>query len=65
MEWTKIETENDLPAESGRYWVYNSVNQIDDMYWTGTDWLDMSNHYEPADEIITHWMPFEYPEPPE
>jgi len=50
-EWIKIESEADLPKETGNYWVmkkYYSYPIIEIKYANDTDhWINQFTHYQP------------------
>jgi hypothetical protein len=49
-------------ASNTRYWILTNRNEVDDVFWNGSQWLDRSD-YTPIDDTITHFQEFEYPEP--
>lgn len=52
--WIKIESESDLPKETGHFWVCNKINnqiEVDYMDWdyesNAERWMEFNSHYQP------------------
>lgn len=62
--WIRIESEEDLPNESGDYWVYDVNRSIDIRFYMGFS-KTWGNHEMEADvPKITHYQPIVKPKPP-
>jgi len=56
--WIRIESEKDLPEESGQYYVFTNDQKIYCIVWTGVMFL-RDRHNETKN--ITHYQPIQKP----
>jgi hypothetical protein len=64
--WTKIESEKDLPKLTIRYYIFKNSSLCKGLYVGGDRWIVEGNDYPKTTELhgITHFQKIEIPEPP-
>ncbi len=62
--WIRIESEEDLPKESGDYWVYETNGAIGIRFYMSVPQKWGNHEMEVKNPQVSHWQPIVKPEKP-
>ncbi len=62
--WIRIESEEDLPKESGEYWVYETNGAIGTRFYLSVPQKWGQHEMEIKEPQVSHWQPIVEPEKP-